>query len=300
MDPMMDTPPEWSGELDAIKAMPWWERLPADIRPEIEAGLKAKYAQWQSGHQKRFAAMDAAMKGAHEAASSTVAERMAELQAQLDEANGRAGDHEKNARLYSEWFANDPDAVDPEAHAALMAEVEDLRHKHSDHEGEKAEWSARFAEIERERDDHKAYRAGREQADLDDATAKGKAEGEKFCDDNKDVLDNEDACEMLHMLVDKQDMDPDEAVTKVRKLMKMTAAAEVAQPPVAAVIVAEVKPEPKPEKPKGSDPLDVMSGGDVAPGGFGNHAGEYGNSSRDIRAAAGRAYRLHMKARGGI
>ena len=47
-------PFEWNGEFESLSKADWWARLPEDVRPVLENGLKSKYGNWQRGYQSKF------------------------------------------------------------------------------------------------------------------------------------------------------------------------------------------------------------------------------------------------------
>lgn len=293
MDP---TEAAWNGELESLKAEPWWPALDADTRAAIVSGLRAKYGNWQSGMQRRMTDADTAKKGAGEAARAEVAAQIAEMEAKLEEALSKGAEHEKNAKTYSDFFVNDPDAIDPEAHKSLQSELEELRSKHAELLAEKAERDPKHAGLQAEFDAHKCSHDEYRAAVDDMLRAQGEAYADTYVTGHRDLIDDEDAREILCSLIDKG-MDYDEAAAKVRRLKGLHAAA--AQP--VTVIAVEPKPKPAiPVIPQGEDPLEVMAGGDTAPGGFGSSMADKGVKGRDIRAAAERAVRLHSGKHKGI
>jgi hypothetical protein len=47
-------PFEWNGEFESLTKSEWWSKLPEDVRPVLESGLKSKYGNWQRGYQSKF------------------------------------------------------------------------------------------------------------------------------------------------------------------------------------------------------------------------------------------------------
>jgi archaellum component FlaC len=47
-------PFEWNGEFESLTKSEWWAKLPEDMRPVVESGLKSKYGNWQRGYQSKF------------------------------------------------------------------------------------------------------------------------------------------------------------------------------------------------------------------------------------------------------
>lgn len=47
-------PFEWNGEFESLTKAEWWAKLPEDVRPVLESGLKTKYGNWQRGYQSKF------------------------------------------------------------------------------------------------------------------------------------------------------------------------------------------------------------------------------------------------------
>jgi len=47
-------PFDWNGEFESLTKSEWWAKLPEDMRPVVESGLKSKYGNWQRGYQSKF------------------------------------------------------------------------------------------------------------------------------------------------------------------------------------------------------------------------------------------------------
>lgn len=47
-------PFDWNGEFESLTKAEWWAKLPEDVRPVLESGLKTKYGNWQRGYQSKF------------------------------------------------------------------------------------------------------------------------------------------------------------------------------------------------------------------------------------------------------
>lgn len=47
-------PFDWNGEFESLTKADWWAKLPEDVRPVLESGLKTKYGNWQRGYQSKF------------------------------------------------------------------------------------------------------------------------------------------------------------------------------------------------------------------------------------------------------
>ena len=47
-------PFEWNGEFESLTKSEWWAKIPEDMRPVVESGLKSKYGNWQRGYQSKF------------------------------------------------------------------------------------------------------------------------------------------------------------------------------------------------------------------------------------------------------
>ena len=47
-------PFDWNGEFESLTKAEWWAKLPEDVRPVLESGLKSKYGNWQRGYQSKF------------------------------------------------------------------------------------------------------------------------------------------------------------------------------------------------------------------------------------------------------
>jgi hypothetical protein len=47
-------PFDWNGEFESLTKAEWWAKLPDDVRPVLESGLKTKYGNWQRGYQSKF------------------------------------------------------------------------------------------------------------------------------------------------------------------------------------------------------------------------------------------------------
>lgn len=277
--PVAESSPEWNGEMESLAKESWWKEVPDTIRPNLERGLRAKHANWQSGYQKRLAEADTAKKAAEQARTTAASTVRAELQAEIQAANTRATEAERRAKLYTEWYgpsstqAQNATAVSDEA----TKELEELRAYRTQAESEREAWGKTRAELEKERDEHKTWRSAREEQDIRD-------QANAYVVANKDILDDDDAAAILERLIDKEGVDADDAANKVRALMQRAGAAPSAKAPAAAKAPAR-------------DPLDVMDPGDSRPGGFSpretQEMANRGVNSNDIWAAAERAVRLH-------
>lgn len=264
-------PTEWNGELDGLRKQPWWAHLPPEHATAVEAGLRQKHGAWQAGYQKRFGELDHAKRLADARAMAQHGDRIADLERQLAAEKASHDETRRAANLYTQWFADDGNAD-----------------KISALEKEKEELAAKFADLQAKHDEHLAYRQGREAQDAEAVKADAEAEANSFVEANKDLLDDPDACELLHHLLETTDVDPHDVAAKVRAL-KMKHAPE----PEVAPIVTPVEPPPLPKRPD-LDPLDVMHQGDSAPGlTQAAPMSKRGVSSQDIWDAAERAARLH-------
>lgn len=265
--------PEWNGELDTLKRQPWWQHIHPDHQPHVEQGLRQKHSNWQAGYQRKFTELDAAKRGAMDQAHAAVGSHIEDLQRQLDEERAAHGETKRAANLYTEWFSEDP------AHAELKGKHESLQKEHDD-------LTARFEALQAAHDEHANWRAGREHLDEEARHAQAEAEADSFVEANKDLLEDPDACEVLHHLISTTDMDPNEVAAKVRKLQMAHAPEPAPEPPAPAPVDPPVRPE--------LDPLDVMHQGDSAPGvSSAPKMAKAGVRSEDIWAAAERAHRLH-------
>lgn len=287
------SPPDWNGELDNVHKEPWFGSIPEDVRPHVIAGLKAKHGAWQSGYQRRFSELDNEKRNASAAAHAAVADHVAGLEAKLDEAHQRLAEADRKANLYTDLFSAPP-GIDPTEHDALKAEHASLQDSHGQLAREVIEWGEKFAKLQAERDEHLDWRRGREAKDREQAEQEAKTEADRFVEMNEDLLNDPDACEILHVLVDTKGMDPNEAAAKVRKLQGLPQPGTITEVPAVAKVDEQVLA--RPVRPK-HDPLDVMSNGDSAPNGFMIARPSDGVSSDDIARAAERAARLHRQNR---
>lgn len=259
--------PEWNGELESLAKETWFTSLPDDVRPVLEAGLRQKHSNWQSGFQSKIRTEQQAARASAEA---TV---RAEYDAKVTAAEQRAAAAERKAANFSEWFGEGSEG-DHQAKAELekaTAELARLKALEEEFTTGKTAWeqerdrlAAEKAAAEAERDEHKTWRTTREQADQEREVA-------RYVEENTDLLDDADASEMLQTMIEKQGMDADEAATKLRKLLKKHNLTPGAQP---AAPVAEVAPAPvpvaapAPAAPAKPDAIDLMSAGDSSNGGF--------------------------------
>jgi hypothetical protein len=76
--------PPWNGEWEGIVKEPWWSKVPEDVRPHVEAGIKTKYTNFHRGADQ--------VRAEAKAAAATAAERAARLEADLEAAKAK-GDY---------------------------------------------------------------------------------------------------------------------------------------------------------------------------------------------------------------
>ena len=74
----------WNGEWEGITKEPWWARVPEDVRPHVEAGIKTKYTNFHQGADR--------VRSEARAAAAAAAERASQLERSLEEAKAK-GDY---------------------------------------------------------------------------------------------------------------------------------------------------------------------------------------------------------------
>jgi hypothetical protein len=46
--------PAWDGTVESLAKNPWWEKVPEDVRPHLETGLKSVHGTWAKGFNAKF------------------------------------------------------------------------------------------------------------------------------------------------------------------------------------------------------------------------------------------------------
>lgn len=127
----------WNGEWEGITKEPWWAKVPEDVRPHVEAGIKTKYTNFHRGADQ--------VRAEAKAAATAAAERAAQLERSLEDAKTK-GD-------YWAKLLDGDDAVKP-----LTEEVAALKAALGEKTKALAEYEQQLAHVHTQRvfDTHKA------------------------------------------------------------------------------------------------------------------------------------------------
>lgn len=127
----------WNGEWEGITKEPWWSKVPEDVRPHVEVGIKTKYTNFHRGADQ--------VRAEAKAAATAAAERAAQLERSLEEAKAK-GD-------YWAKLLDGDDAAKP-----LAEEVASLKAALGEKTKALAEYEQQLAHVNTQRvfDTHKA------------------------------------------------------------------------------------------------------------------------------------------------
>jgi hypothetical protein len=218
------TPDPWNGELDHLTKQEWYSKLPEDVRPHVEQGLKTKWTNLEGGYSKKFQSLADERKG-WETEKSTLSQR---LQAQ-----------EREALLYKDLFGgSDSEAV-------------------SKFESEKKELQDKLAALEGELSPLREYKTKAEQAATQAYEAQVKAEADRMASAYKDIIEHkeEKVFDFFSKLV-TAGIEEDEAASLTRKKFDVS----TPQPPKAAVIASRGDaPAGRDGLPDGLSPIDMIT-----------------------------------------
>lgn len=217
-------PSGWNGELDHLSKQDWYSKIPDDVRPHVEQGLKAKWTNLEGGYSKKFQSLADERKG-WESEKSTLSQRLAE--------------QEREALLYKDLFGA---GGDEEAATRF--------------EQEKQELAAKLAALEGELLPLREYKTKAEQAEAQAYEASVAKEAERLASSYKDIIEHKDdnVFRFFEKLV-TAGIEEDDAASMTRKKFEVAPVA----PPKAAVIASRGDaPQGRDGFPDGLSPTDMI------------------------------------------
>lgn len=119
--------PEWNGEVEAIKALPWWEQVPEAARGSIENGLRTVRKGWQSAYDKHRA------------------EKVAPLEKSVADLTKQLAAAQNQRTLFSDLLAED------EKNGPLVKQIEGLTASLAATQAERDEYKSKAEKFEAER-----------------------------------------------------------------------------------------------------------------------------------------------------
>lgn len=122
-------PFDWNGEFESLTKAEWWAKLPEDVRPVLESGLKTKYSNWQRGYQSKF---DEFKKGQQ----TWTAERE-QMRAEMDK-----------VKANRDWFEKLLSADD--STTEMQSKLAEMEKSLSEREAGLNDWKSRYEALETE------------------------------------------------------------------------------------------------------------------------------------------------------
>lgn len=122
-------PFDWNGEFESLTKAEWWAKLPEDVRPVLESGLKTKYGNWQRGYQSKF---DEFKKG-----QQTWTTEREQMRAEMDK-----------VKANRDWFEKLLSADD--STTEMQSKLAEMEKSLSEREAGLNDWKSRYEALETE------------------------------------------------------------------------------------------------------------------------------------------------------
>lgn len=122
-------PFDWNGEFESLTKAEWWAKLPEDVRPVLESGLKTKYSNWQRGYQSKF---DEFKKG-----QQTWTTEREQMRAEMDK-----------VKANRDWFEKLLSADD--STTEMQSKLAEMEKSLSEREAGLNDWKSRYEALETE------------------------------------------------------------------------------------------------------------------------------------------------------
>lgn len=122
-------PFDWNGEFESLTKAEWWSKLPEDVRPVLESGLKTKYGNWQRGYQSKF---DEFKKG-----QQTWTTEREQMRAEMDK-----------VKANRDWFEKLLSADD--STTEMQSKLSEMEKSLSEREAGLNDWKSRYEALETE------------------------------------------------------------------------------------------------------------------------------------------------------